>query len=165
MKLREWLIKRVSRRKPDFIIGRSDQKPYLRRWWVIPRNPVFNIYLHQIIRSDADKEFHCHPWWNLSIILRGEYIERMPYRQDQPSTLDGHWYDDKLRTVGDMVLRGGKWRHRLIIPEMCECWTLFITGPRYRTWGFHCRKGFVPWTEFVDRDDSGKVGRGCGEKA
>ena len=64
-------------RKPDFIIGPKDA-PYLRRWWIIPRNRLFNIYLHQILRSDDDRALHDHPWINCSIILKGRYMEVTP---------------------------------------------------------------------------------------
>lgn len=155
------MIASAELREPDFVIGEPGE-PYLRRWWLIPRNPLFNVYLHQIIRSDADRELHCHPWWNASIILRGLYIERMPLQRNQPAELDYECCVDKLRAPMDVVLRRGGDRHRLIV-DGAPCWSLFITGPRYRTWGFHCRLGFVPWFRFVDENDPGKVGRGCGE--
>jgi len=37
-------------RKPDFVIGRAGA-PYLERWWVIPRNRWFNIYLHHFLSA------------------------------------------------------------------------------------------------------------------
>jgi hypothetical protein len=64
------LIARVTRRAPDFLIGGADD-PYIRRWWVIPRNRWFNVYLHQFLRSDDDRALHDHPWANCSILLRG----------------------------------------------------------------------------------------------
>jgi hypothetical protein len=41
------------------------------------------------------------------------------------------------------------------------CWSLFITGPVIRSWGFHCQQGWRHWKEFVDQRDSGQVGKGC----
>jgi hypothetical protein len=41
------------------------------------------------------------------------------------------------------------------------CWTVFITGPIVREWGFHCPKGWVHWREFTDARDSGSIGKGC----
>jgi hypothetical protein len=43
------------------------------------------------------------------------------------------------------------------------CWSLFITGPRRREWGFWCPKGFVHWKKFVDMKNPGEVGPGCGD--
>jgi hypothetical protein len=150
-----------ERRSPDFTIGSADD-PYLRRWWLIPRNRFFNIYLHNIVRSDDDRALHDHPWINLSILLRGAYIEIIP----------GGF---KLRTAGDMVLRGPRARHRLQLitaeqmpqshadfPHLTgECWTLFITGPRMRDWGFWCPQGFVPWQKFTSPAAKGEIGKGC----
>lgn len=166
-------------RKPDFLIGGAE-RPYLRRWWVIPRNRFFNIYLHNILRSDDDRALHDHPWWSISIILRGGYYEWRP----------GYEYGTQLgmmwRRPGCIRFRKATDAHRLELEiEPCDyhggwkageqqaveceeykvrpCWTLFITGPRVRDWGFHCPKGWVPWQEFTDPTDSGRVGKGCGE--
>jgi len=38
--LADWII---GRREPDRVIGDH----YLERWYVVPRNPVLNIYLHR----------------------------------------------------------------------------------------------------------------------
>ena len=54
-------IARITRRPADFVIGGAE-RPYLRRWWVIPRNRLFNVYLHQFLRSDDDRALHDHPW-------------------------------------------------------------------------------------------------------
>lgn len=142
-------------RAPDFVIGPPD-RPYLLRWWIIPRNRLFNIYLHKILRDDDDRALHDHPWWNLSIILKGCYREiRTGY--------------NKIHRRGSIVLRRPTCAHRLeLVTErggINYCWSLFITGPVQRTWGFHCPQGWVPWREFVDQTDTGNVGRGCGEKS
>jgi hypothetical protein len=67
-------IKRFFRRPPDFCIGGVDN-PYIRRWWVVPRNRIYNIYLHNFKRDDDDRAYHDHPWNFCSIILRGAYFE------------------------------------------------------------------------------------------
>lgn len=118
----------------------------MRRWWVIPRNRRFNIYLHNIMRSDDDRALHDHPWWNVSILLRGGYREITPT-------------DTKTRGVGSIVLRRATSAHRLEVDR--PCWSLFITGPNVRTWGFLCPNGWVPWQQFCAPGDSSQVGRGC----
>lgn len=130
-------------RKPDFIIGND----YCRRWWLIPRNRFFNIYLHQFLHSDDDRALHDHPWFNMSLLLWGSYIE--------------HTKLGKLRyTAGNFKFRMAHTPHRIELIGN-ECWTLFITGPVIREWGFHCPNGWRPWKQFVDDRDSGKIGRGC----
>ena len=51
--------------------------------------------------------------------------------------------------------------HRLELIDDEPVWSLFITGPIIREWGFHCPKGWRHWKEFVDSRDIGQVGRGC----
>lgn len=153
------------KRPPDFVISRDDGTPYLRRWWLIPRNPIVNIYLHQFSGSDEDRALHCHPWISLSRILKGTYVEVKPVRQSQPGALDYAPFGTiKTRHFeGAWIFRRAKFRHRLVIDEGCECWTLFITGPVIRNWGFHCAKGWRRWQDFVSARDKGSVGRGCGD--
>lgn len=148
-------IKRFFRREPDFIIG-TPESPYMRRWWVIPRNRVFNIYLHNILRNDDDRALHDHPWINLSILLCGRYLELMPVTTEYGPGMVGKW-----RGVGSMVLRRPTAAHRLELDAGKPCWSLFITGPNVRTWGFHCPKGWVPWQQFCAPADSSQIGRGC----
>lgn len=43
-----------------------------------------------------------------------------------------------------------------------DCWTIFVTGPRYREWGFHCAdRGWVHWKKFTATDNRGEIGKGC----
>lgn len=156
----DWWKTLLSRR-PHFIIGGADD-PYMFRWYLIPRNRRFNIYLHKFLRDDDDRALHDHPWWFLSWIIKGGYWEVVPHRDGGP---------------GNTVLRRGRFslafrrathRHRVVLfPTLAgkrqPCWTLVITGRPKRTWGFWCPKGFVPWKEFVAADDKGNIGRGCGE--
>ncbi len=135
-------------RKPDFVIGDD----YLRRWWVLPRNPWFNVYLHRINASDDDRALHDHPWWNVSIILRGRYLEVVRRRAGLVA---------RMRNAGSMVFRRGRTAHRLEVQDGEHAWTLFITGPRIREWGFHCPQGWRHWREFTAPNDSSKTGRGC----
>lgn len=135
-------------RAPDFVIGDD----YLRRWWVIPRNRFFNIYLHQFLHSDDDRALHDHPWWNVSLLLNGTYTEH---------TIPAGGVN--VRTVysaGDLKFRPAKAAHRVEL-HAGACWSLFITGPVIREWGFHCPAGWRPWKQFVDSRDTGKIGRGC----
>jgi len=134
-------------RDPDFIIGDVDS-PYLKRWWMIPRNRFFNIYLHEFLRSDDDRALHDHPWLNVSILLRGEYLEVTPS-------------GTKRRTAGSVVFRRSTATHRIDLVDGKPCWTLFITGPRLREWGFHCPQGFVHWKAFTAPHAKGQVGLGC----
>lgn len=141
-----WADGIMMTRTPDFIIGDN----YLRRWWIIPRNRLFNIYLHEINKSDDDRALHDHPWSNTSFLIRGSYIEHTP---------DGSF----VRKAGDVVHRPALAAHRLEVEDGARVISLFSTGPIEREWGFHCPQGWRHWREFTDSRNSGAVGRGCGE--
>jgi hypothetical protein len=42
------------KRAPDQVIG-GRERPYMLRWYLIPRNRFCNIYLHHFLRSDDDR--------------------------------------------------------------------------------------------------------------
>lgn len=188
----KWL-RRMFSGKPHQIIGGADD-PYMLRWYVIPRNPLLNIYVHRFVRSDDDRALHDHPWWFVSLILRGQYDEVTERSVTR-------------RRAGTVAFRPAEWRHRvrLLSESLCQscrgsgvgygqvpdgrwmetdcgvcdgageirhaergCWTVIVTGPKRRGWGFWCKQTlmtlsgrhveqerFVPWREWGDG--------GCGE--
>jgi hypothetical protein len=62
----------MASRPPDFSIGPKGDR-YMLRWWVIPRNRWFNIYLHRFLHDDEDRALHDHPWVSCSYILWGSW--------------------------------------------------------------------------------------------
>lgn len=142
-------------RSPDYIIGDTNDA-YLRRWWVVPRNRWFNIYLHNFLRSDDDRALHDHPWVNCSILLCGSYREHLPggaVRLRKPWRPWAPWR---------LTLRGATAAHRVELIDGRPVWTLFITGPKVREWGFLCPQGWRHSTEYVARRPGGNsIGRGC----
>lgn len=152
----DFIIRRVTRRLPDVVIGPAEQ-PYLRRWHVIPRNRFFNIYLHHFLASDDDRALHDHPWINLSILLKGHYWEHLA-----AGPIMSPW--EVQRNQGEWIFRhSGKISHRIELEDNKPVWTLFITGPRYRIWGFHCPDGWKPYYEFLGRYDGADKEKGCDE--
>jgi hypothetical protein len=146
--LQAWASTIMLDRDPDFVIGDD----YLRRWWIVPRNDWCNVYLHHILKSDDDRALHDHPWDNVSLIIKGGYLE--------------HVADGSVirRVAGDVVQRSADTLHRLEVDESgAGAVSLFMTGPKVREWGFACPQGWRHWRDFVDPIDSGKPGRGCGE--
>ena len=142
----------MSARAPDFIIG-GRERPYMLRWWLIPRNRWFNIYLHRIVRSDDDRALHDHPWLNCSVVLAGGYREIMPAARGPFKYGDAVVVHD--RKPGSVVFRSAKSAHRLIVEDGAECISLFITGPRIREWGFYAPGRWVHWQQFTDPTDPG----------
>jgi hypothetical protein len=165
--LRRRLLALAERRPPDVRIGAPDDD-YLRRWFVIPRNRFFNVYLHNFRRSDDDRALHDHPWWNVSLLLDGAYIEH--------TIPAGGVNVRKYYEAGNLKFRTAKAAHRVEliratalpafsdqVPPESPCWSLFITGPNIRSWGFHCPTRWVPWQEFTNPANPGEIGKGCGE--
>lgn len=154
-------------RKPDIIIGELDD-PYLLRWFVIPRNRFFNIYLHKFCKSDDDRALHDHPWiFNVSILLKGEYIEHkfVNYEDECMETYT------KNRRQFIPYFRWGDSPHRVELLEDSfttlekPVWTLFMTGFRVRRWGFYCPKGWKYWRDFVTlREGGNSKGAGCDDE-
>lgn len=134
---------------PHFVVG-DPKNPYLLRWYILPRNDWCCVYLHKFVRDDDDRAMHDHPWRSASLLVLGRYVEQ---------TRDGK----KLYKAGSLRFRSAEFAHRVELPGGKPAWTLFITGPRVRNWGFHCPKGWVPWEKFVDVNDVGNIGKGCGE--
>lgn len=155
--MREWALSVIHGREPDFRVGTETPAgfdTYLERWYVLPRNAVFNIYLHRFLRSDDDRALHDHPWKNESWLLDGEYDEHLP----GGSVV--------RRVAGDQVVRAATDRHRIeLVDPSRPPISLFGTGPKERDWGFWCDDGerFVHWRDFTDPADAGQIGRGCGE--
>lgn len=143
---------RFFKREPDVVVG-DLKNPYLLRWHVIPRNKFFNIYLHKFLRSDDDRALHDHMYDNISILLKGEYIEIT------------RTHGLTQYKAGDIIFRRAKKPHRILLDEGKPVWTLFFCGPRYREWGFHCPQGWRHWREFLDGDytkgEQSVRGKGC----
>lgn len=149
-------------RPPDFVIG-GKESPYMLRWYLIPRNRWFNVYLHKILRDDDDRALHDHVAANISIVLRGSYDEIAP---DVKAAATPHMriadmpLVTKRRRVGSVVFRRASDAHRLEVVSG-PVWTLWIKGPNVRDWFFHCKQGPVLWSDFVSSSDIGATGKGC----
>lgn len=130
--------------RPSRVIKRHNGEPYLRRWHIIPRNRWFNIYLHHFVGSDDERATHDHPWPSVSIKLAG-YLDEI-----WTEPLNGGLRLAHRRTIEWLwpYYRSPEFSHRLIVPEGETAWTLFITGPRVRSWGFHCAKGWRHWRDY-----------------
>ena len=147
-------------RKADVSIG-GEKDPYMLRWWIIPRNPLFNIYLHKFLRDDDDRALHDHPWASVSIVVSGklkEYLFMWPGHNLMTYPV--------VRRTGSITIRLPRHAHRIALfrdraNKPIPAWTIFITGPRVRQWGFHCPNGWKHWRHFTAENDSTIIGAGC----
>lgn len=170
----------VSRRRPpDFRVVREEGAVYLNRWHLVPRNNWFNVYLHQMLRDDDDV-LHDHPYSSLSLVLADGLVERwvedvsefcqlVRRKYPEETVIDpAQFATERVLYRGQLVWRSSRMAHQLVVVR--PAWTLFVTGPRVREWGFWCPRGWRPWRQYVDTRDqteggagTSKVGRGCGE--
>jgi hypothetical protein len=97
---------------------------YLARYRLLPRNRVFNVYIHQFFASDAEG-MHDHPCDWLIRGLAGWYVEE---------TFTGY----ERRHAGRWRFMSAEQFHRVIVPRQLagKVWTLAIRGPNRKTWGF-----------------------------
>jgi len=161
-----WLFANYpAQRRADFVIGNSPDA-YLYRWYVFGRKKHkdgrtisksflgHRAYLHCFQRSDDDRAHHDHPSYSISLSLVGSAVEHTIEKGGVQKTR-------QLKT-GDIRLRSAKFAHRIEINDG-NYWTLFIFGPNFREWGFHCPAGWIHWRKFTASDDAGKIGEGCSE--
>jgi len=146
---------------------------------------TINIYFHHFLRSDDDRALHDHPWANMSWLLEGDYDE-VVFETDPKGVVEGYEYNVPPtkripRKEGHFAFRHAERAHRVQLhkrkPMMMKrpvplageepVWTLFITGPKQRAWGFWCPKAWRHWESFVEfpKGDANsgvsQVGRGC----
>lgn len=155
----KWAERIIASRPPDFVVGTSEN-PYMLRWYAIPRNKLFNIYIHEFKRSDDPRALHDHPWVNMSLLLDGAYNEL--------TIAAGGIHHRKRYEAGYTRFRLPTTAHRVELIEGVRAMTLFITGPVVREWGFHCRLGWRSFKDFVritykEGQKVSSIGEGCGE--
>jgi hypothetical protein len=102
-------------------LGNPDS-PYLYRW--VADFNLFSIRLHHWICGDDPRHFHDHPWNFIVFVLKGSYFDVSKNNREEM----------KRWTV--------KYRHALHshTVETKGCWTLVLTGPTIRKWGFYIQK-------------------------
>jgi hypothetical protein len=141
--------------------------------------------VHRIMRSDHDRCLHDHPWDNLSFVLLGGYWEVLPGEYQEwverginlaPLHLRNlhHLIHEHAGQAIDRSVRaafaaaGVRWRgplsvvrrraedlHRLVIPRGREAWSLFVTWPKRREWGFAAPEGWmhnVPYLKSIGKE-------------
>lgn len=139
-----WWDVLMASREPDFVIHTDDGGVYLRRWWLVPRNDLRNVYLHEALVDDQDYALHDHRGPNTSYILEGAYREHM----------ESGVYE---RPAGTVVHREAEELHRLelMTPRVVS---LFLVGPCTRDWGFLVDGEWVCWRDFHKQNPDSRLG-------
>lgn len=154
-----WAIDRHVRLRCADVVIPSEAHPYMYRWQpmreyfahsndlqhinalakliALPFKPV-NVYIHRFVRSDDDLALHDHPWPWASLVLQGSYDEHVPINRPDPA---GPTFRQHRARDSYMICQDGASPHRVELSET-QPLTLFITGAKYREWGFHCNTGW-----------------------
>lgn len=93
---------------------------YVRRW--ICETPFGSLRLHHWLHSDDDRAFHDHPWWFVTLVLQGGYTDCSPKGEERMAS-------------PKIAFRPAEHSHTVKV-DKGGCWTLLITGPQVRRWGF-----------------------------
>lgn len=144
----------VARRPPDVVIADH----YIRRWHILPRNRLMNLYYHVYEGSDPGEDLHDHPWWNVSWILKSYFVETVPKYSKTDPYVSGAWpnsFEDKYRITqvlvrreGQIIFRKAEQSHLQIVP-LPHCHSLFLTGPLRRKWGFWTKSGWEQYDVYL----------------
>lgn len=132
----EWWRRRTWPRRYD-VTGGADAGVFLTRWTIFSAFG-WRLRVHLFRRPDVDSCLHDHPWSFWTLILRGGYIERND---------SGHAY----LGPGTLAFRPAEYRHRIVDLPDGRSWSLVVTSPKRREWGFTTPRGhWIPWRPFVD---------------
>ncbi len=121
---------------------------YMRRWYLLVFPKLFSIRVHHIMQPDLDRWPHDHPWSFISIIIRGGYIEEW-CRRDEFNLFGDKWGTRRCSRRRFLNLKRKTDLHK--ITEFIRpggAWTLIITGPEGREWGFMTNEGWVSRVAF-----------------
>ncbi|WP_122503154.1 hypothetical protein [Pseudomonas viridiflava] len=164
-----WVIARASRTPYLHIRSADGQEVYMGRWWLFNaydrethlariRWIPWSIRVHHIMRPDADRDLHDHPWDARTVILRGWYTEQRLLEPDDPvlrgldvpTSAQATEYID--RRPGDTAqLKHGDY-HRIDDVSPGGVYTLFITSRWQGDWGFLVKGVKVKWKTYTTPD-------------
>lgn len=131
---------------------------YLRRFYLTPRNrPTwwpngwkwYRFFLHNILRSDDDRDQHNHPWSFTSIILAGCYLEHIFFPRATATRYLKRW-----AYPGTVLKNSAAHTHRVEIIR--PVWSLVMCPEATQEWGFWIDghtvipDEFIVWHEYLN---------------
>lgn len=119
----------------------TDGDLYLRRLIIAQVPKIGSIMLHWIKRPDRARDLHDHPVSFLSILLRGTYYELIPDPTGGEKVNFITWWNFKRATDAHRITN-------VFGPK--QVLTLVFAGPKRREWGFHTKRGWIPWRQYEE---------------
>ena len=164
MSLVERLLNLVAN-KEDIV---NDDSLYLRRWRLFGYNAKLpylfgrGVMIHRIVRPDADRDPHNHPWDFWSLVLKGSYIEDIyhgVYTHRGRLEFPAESITRVARKFGALDWRPAEHMHRIDKLPDGDAWTLVVVKRRTdHKWGFWTPRGWVYWKEYITaKQDAGVV--------
>lgn len=95
--------------------------PYMERWVADFR--LFSVRLHHWYFGDDPRHFHDHPWDFWVFVVFGCYVDVNSQGRENMERFS-------------LTFRPAEHKHTV---ETKGCWTLILTGPEKREWGFWVR--------------------------
>ena len=94
------------------------------------KTPWFRVYLHRLVAPQWHPKCHDHPWDFISFVIWPGYVEE-------------HDNVMEWRGPGSVLKRPAEWQHNVITLEDAVSWSIIVTGPKRRAWGFTetCNEG------------------------
>ena len=115
-----------------------EECPMMVRWAL--ECPLFSVRLHHFLRSHDMRHLHDHPWWFITLVLRGRYFDI--------TEIDGERHASDVLEPGSMRFRPAHHAHAVVTEG---CWTVVVTGPIERRWGFWDNGMFRPVADYFRR--------------
>lgn len=105
--------------------------PYAVRW--VFETPAFSIRVHKWISHDDPRYKHDHAWDFITFVLKGGYVD----------------VGDKEDHLKRFSLRYRRSSHiHTVYPDDGGCWTILLTGPIVRQYGFWIGERFRRASKF-----------------
>lgn len=110
---------------------------YMRRWVVLLFG--WGVRIHRILLSDGTRHPHDHPWGFVSIVLWGSYSHWVTREAPDGTVTEGV----KARGMASVATLGPRTAHRITYVSQGGAWTLCVSTPPRRGWGFWVPGAFL----------------------
>jgi hypothetical protein len=95
--------------------------PYVHRWRLELRG-AGSLRVHHWTGNDDNRAFHDHAWWFWTLVVKGGYT-------------DNHPGGFEILRAPALRYRPAEYQHA-VFPHEGGAWTILLTGPKVRNWGF-----------------------------
>jgi hypothetical protein len=119
--------------------------------------PWFNIYIHNILKSDEDAHPHDHPWGFIALMFWGSYLEEWLGAYEDYRYWAGTELRQDVRSIGSLYYHQAKDFHKITLRSP-SVWTLvFASGRKRPGWGYQTRQGWIHFKDYRQLKNEGKL--------